>query len=99
MYKAIKPKDTGNDKVFLVMGPWHHGGEIGDGSTLGPLRFGTDTALYFRREILAPFLAHYLKDDAPQANVAPVTAFESGTNKWLRLQSWPSGCPSGCVPI
>ena len=36
VYKAIKPKDTNNDKVFLVMGPWHHGQEIGDGSTLGP---------------------------------------------------------------
>ena len=35
VYKAIKPKDTDNDKVFLVMGPWHHGQEIGDGSTLG----------------------------------------------------------------
>ena len=23
VYKAIEPKDTGNDKVFLVMGPWH----------------------------------------------------------------------------
>jgi putative CocE/NonD family hydrolase len=29
VYKAIKPKDTGNDKVFLVFGPWHHGQEIG----------------------------------------------------------------------
>ncbi len=29
VYKAIKPKDTNNDKVFLVMGPWHHGQEIG----------------------------------------------------------------------
>jgi len=26
VYKAIKPKDTGNDKVFLVIGPWAHGG-------------------------------------------------------------------------
>jgi len=25
VYKAIKPKDTNNDKVFLVLGPWHHG--------------------------------------------------------------------------
>ena len=37
VYKAIKPKDTDNDKVFLVMGPWHHGQEIGDGSTLGAI--------------------------------------------------------------
>ena len=32
VYKAIKPKDTNNDKVFLVMGPWHHGQEIDDTS-------------------------------------------------------------------
>jgi len=96
VYKAIKPKDSGNDKVFLVLGPWHHGQEIGDGSTLGPLRFGSDTGLYFQREILAPFLAQYLKDGAPKADVAPVSAFETGTNKWLRLNAWPSGCASGC---
>ena len=34
VYKAIKPKDVNNDKVFLVLGPWHHGQEIEDGSTL-----------------------------------------------------------------
>ena len=98
VYKAIKPMDTGNDKVFLVLGPWHHGQEIGDGSSLGPLKFGSDTGLYFQREILAPFLAQYLKDGAPKADVAPVTAFETGTNKWLRLNAWPSGCASGCTP-
>jgi putative CocE/NonD family hydrolase len=96
VYKAIEPKDTNNDKVFLVMGPWHHGQEIGDGSTLGPLRFGSDTALYFRREILQPFLDHYLKDGAPKADAAPVTAFETGTNAWRRLSAWPAGCASGC---
>jgi putative CocE/NonD family hydrolase len=97
VYKAIEPKDTGNDKVFLVMGPWHHGQEIGDGSTLGALKFNADTALHFRREILAPFLAQYLKDGAPRADVAPVTAFETGTNTWRRLPAWPSGCASGCT--
>jgi putative CocE/NonD family hydrolase len=96
VYKALKPKDTGNNMVFLVMGPWHHGGEIGDGSSLGALKFGSDTGLYFRREILAPFLAQYLKDGAPKSDTATVTAFETGTNIWRRLSSWPSGCPSGC---
>jgi putative CocE/NonD family hydrolase len=96
VYKAIKPKDTNNDKVFLVMGPWHHGQEILDGSTLGALKFNSDTGLYFRQEILRPFLDQYLKD-GPKADVAPVTAFETGTNKWERLQSWPSGCASGCT--
>jgi putative CocE/NonD family hydrolase len=97
VYRAIKPKDTNNDKVFLVMGPWHHGQEIGDGSTLGALKFNSDTALYFRREILRPFLDQYLKDGAPQADVATVSAFETGTNAWRRLPAWPSGCAGGCT--
>jgi len=97
IYKAIKPKDTKDDKVFLVMGPWHHGQEIGDGSTLGALKFNSDTGLYFRQSILRPFLDQYLKDGAPKADVAPVTAFETGTNTWRRLPSWPAGCASGCA--
>jgi putative CocE/NonD family hydrolase len=97
VYKAIKPKDKDNDKVFLVLGPWHHGQEIGDGSRLGALRFNSDTGLYFRQHILRPFLDHYLKDDAPKADVPPVSAFETGTNTWRRLNAWPSGCASGCA--
>ena len=97
VYKAIKPKDSSNDKVFLVMGPWHHGQEIQDGSTLGVLKFNSDTALYFRREILRPFLDQYLKDGAPKADLPPVVAFETGTNQWRRLPAWPSGCASGCT--
>ncbi len=97
VYKAIKPKDTNNDKVFLVMGPWHHGQEIKDGSSLGAIKFDSDTALYFRREILRPFLDQYLKDGAPKADMPPVVAFETGTNAWLRLPSWPAGCTSGCT--
>jgi uncharacterized protein len=97
VYKAIKPKDTNNDKVFLVMGPWHHAQEIFDGSVLGPMRFNSDTALYFRQNILAPFLAKYLKDSAPKADIAPVYAFETGTNTWQRLPAWPAGCASSCT--
>jgi len=97
VYKAIKPKDANNDKVFLVLGPWHHGQEIGDGSTLGALKFNSDTALHFRREILRPFLDQYLKDGAPKADIPSVSAFETGTNTWRRLPSWPAGCASGCT--
>ncbi len=100
VYKAIKPKDTNNDKVFLTLGPWHHGQEIEDGSTLGAINFHSDTALYFREHILAPFLAHYLKDDnsrATMSEISPVYAYETGTDRWLRLSSWPSGCASGCT--
>jgi uncharacterized protein len=89
VYKAIEPKDTAKDKVFLVIGPWHHGQMIGNGSSLGALKFGGDTALYFRKQILGPFLAQYLKDGAPKADIAPVTAFETGTNAWRHYSAWP----------
>ncbi|HEX2328872.1 MAG TPA: CocE/NonD family hydrolase, partial [Candidatus Angelobacter sp.] len=77
VYKAIKPKDTDNSKVFLVIGPWHHGQEIGDGRTLGALRFDGDTALYFRQNILRPFLDRYLKDGAT-ANAAAASTSSPG---------------------
>jgi putative CocE/NonD family hydrolase len=96
VYKAIKPKDTEN-KVFLVIGPWHHGQEVEDTSTLGALNFNSATGLYFQKEILRPFLDQYLKDEAPKEAIAPVTAFDTGTNTWRRLPSWPSGCASGCT--
>jgi putative CocE/NonD family hydrolase len=94
VYKMIEPNDTVKDKVFLVIGPWHHGQMIGNGSTLGALKFGSDTALYFRKKILAPFLAQYLKDGAPKADIAPVTAFETGTNEWRRYSAWPPHTPN-----
>ena len=97
VYKALKPKDTNNDKVFLVMGPWHHGQEIEDAYSLGAIKFGSDTGTYFRQHILGPFLAQYLKDGAPKADIATVSAFETGTNVWRRLPAWPVSCSSGCA--
>ncbi|TDK67579.1 CocE/NonD family hydrolase [Sapientia aquatica] len=96
VYKAVKPKDS-NNNLFLVMGPWVHGGGIQEGSSLGALHFSSDTALHFRQEILRPFLDRYLKDDKTSAQIPAVSAFETGTNKWRSLNSWPSGCASGCT--
>jgi putative CocE/NonD family hydrolase len=96
VYKALAPKDTNHDKLFLVLGPWHHGQEIGEGSALGPIKFDADTALAFRRDILRPFLDHYLKDGEPKAEIAAVNAFETGTNTWRKLPAWPAGCATGC---
>ena len=96
VYKAIEPKDTNNDKVFLVMGPWHHGQMIRDGSQLGAIKFNSDTSLTFRKEILRPFLDYYLKEGAPKPNISPVVAFETGTNVWRNFKAWPMGCETGC---
>ena len=97
VYRAIKPKDSTGQMVKLVMGPWHHGQEIEEGSSLGAIHFGSDTALYFREHILRPFLAQYLKDGAPKADLAPVTAYQTGSNQWQRLPRWPMACEKGCA--
>jgi uncharacterized protein len=98
VYKVLAPKDNPHDKLFLVLGPWHHGQEIDEAESLGAIKFRSDTGLYFREHILAPFLAHYLQDAAPALTLTAVTAFETGTNRWQQLSSWPSGCAAGCAP-
>jgi uncharacterized protein len=96
-YAVTEPKDTNNDKNFLILGPWRHSGVNYEGYGLGPLRFQGDTALQFRRDVMKPFLDEYLKDGAAKANTPPVFAFETGTNEWRRLQRWPLACEQGCA--
>lgn len=87
VYQAIESRDHTGKQVYLTLGPWHHAQSIFDGSSVGKIRWGHDTAKWWRQQVLAPFLAHHLKG-APM-DVAPVTAFQSGTNQWRRLKQWP----------
>ncbi len=80
----------GADEDRLVIGPWRHGQADGDGSALGSIKFDGDTAAYFRRYILQPFLDAHLKDAAPAAALAPVSAYETGTDVWRGYPSWPA---------
>jgi uncharacterized protein len=96
LYKALKAAQPENPNLYLVMGPWFHHQQRLDGSGVGAIRFGSDTAEYFRKHLLRPFFDHYLKDDAPPLEIAHVTAFETGSNEWRSLSTWPSGCDSGC---
>jgi putative CocE/NonD family hydrolase len=95
-YEATEPKDKANDRNFLVLGPWFHGQANGDGSKLGPLNWDGDTGHWFRLHVMQPFLDANLKDGAPKADIAPVTAFETGTRVWKTYDSWPRSCESGC---
>jgi putative CocE/NonD family hydrolase len=67
-YAATEPKDTANDKSYLVLGPWRHSQVNYDGSSLGAFKWDGDTALQFRRDVLLPFFNQYLKDGAPKAD-------------------------------
>jgi hypothetical protein len=95
-YKATEAKDARNDMSFLAIGPWSHGGSNFEGNYLGPLRFESETGLYFRRSILLPFLNERLREGAPKANTPPVLAYETGTNTWRQYDAFPRSCESSC---
>lgn len=96
VWNALKEGDRAGN-LHLVIGPWYHGQQITEASALGAIKWGQDTGLWFRKHILAPFLAQYLIDGAPKADIARVTAFETGANQWQRLPDWPD-CPgAGCT--
>jgi len=98
VYRALADKPSAKGKLFLVIGPWRHAKTWEDAPDIGKIRLGSDTGTYFRQHILRPFLAQYLKDDAPKADIAPVNAFVTGANHWEQLDHWPSGCMHGCAP-
>lgn len=96
-YQAMEGRDGGNDKNYLVMGPWRHSQVNYDGSALGALKFDGDTAHQFRRDVLKPFFDQYLVDGAPKADTPPVLVYNTGGNHWDRLQQWPRSCAQGCA--
>lgn len=91
VYRALEPKDTHNDLVSLVIGPWRHSGVNYDGSSLGPLRLPGDTALQFRRDYMKPFLDRYLRDITPDNPIPPVLTFETGADRWQVTSTFPVG--------
>ena len=91
-YAALEAHDAANDANFFVAGPWYHGQHFADGSRLGALDFGEDTAARFREDVLSAFLRRFLGGEKDVETPAPVTVFETGTNRWRRFDRWP---PSG----
>jgi putative CocE/NonD family hydrolase len=88
LYKALAAKDPNGQFIHLVLGPWNHGQGRREGRALGLLQFEGDTAGWFRREVMQPFLDHYLKD-APNPNTPRVLAYETGANAWREYDTWP----------
>jgi putative CocE/NonD family hydrolase len=95
VYMALNARADSANKLYLVMGPWFHHQQRLDGSAIGPINFGQDSAAYFRHSILRPFLNHFLKDSTPLNDLAPVTVFETGSNIWRKLHSWPPSLKRG----
>jgi hypothetical protein len=88
IYELLERHDTAKQN-FLVVGPWNHGGwSRGDGRKLGPVDFGSATAEYYRKNILAPFFAYYLKGKGSATRAEAVT-FRTGLNEWIEHTEWP----------
>ena len=88
IYELLEKRDSANLN-YLVVGPWNHGGWGGaTGQKLGPIDFGSPTALDFRMTIEAPWFAYWLKGKGA-LKLAEATTFEVGTNAWQNRASWP----------
>jgi uncharacterized protein len=96
LYSALAPGDPKGDRVHLVLGPWNHGQGRRQGRGIGPIQFEGDTATWFRRNIMQPFLDYYLKD-GPKPDTPRVLVYETGADRWHRYDSWPRACESGCA--
>jgi putative CocE/NonD family hydrolase len=95
LFKALAPKDPNGDIVHLVLGPWNHGQGRREGRGIGPILFAGDTASWFRRTVMQPFLDYYLKD-APKPDTPRVLVYETGADQWHRYDAWPRSCAQGC---
>lgn len=103
-YEVLEKKDKQN-KNFLVIGPWNHGGwGRMDGDALGNIQFGMPTGQQFRKHVQASWFAYYLKGKTtPPAPEAPpmklgdmggggfpeALTFQTGSNTWQSYQQWP----------
>ena len=85
----ILEKDDPDHLNYLVAGPWNHGGwGGGPGNSLGAISFGSDTALYFRQKIEAPWFAYWLKNKG-SLPLKEALLFQTGSDTWVQFDSWP----------
>lgn len=88
MYEAFEKKGKNDNK--LVMGPWYHGQWASrDGSSLGNVQFGSNTAEWYQNNIEIPYFNYHLKGKGDISKQAEATIFFSGANEWKQFEQWP----------
>ncbi len=89
-YKQIK-KDSPKTDLYLVEGPWSHGG-WGRGAEpfFGNVYFGNDQCSdYYLKNIEYPFFAYYLEGKGERP-CAEARVYDSGSLKWQNYEKgWP----------
>ena len=87
-YARLEKSDS-NHLNYLVVGPWNHGGwGGGSGKSLGEIPFRSDTSVYFRQNIEAPWFAYWLKDKG-ELPLKEALLFQTGSDNWVQFNSWP----------
>lgn len=85
-----REQEKGDDRGlnYLVVGPWNHGGWRGPGSSYGPFDMGGPTGDWYRREVELPWFRYWLKGEGT-LNQPEALVFQTGSNRWQKLDSWP----------
>ncbi len=86
-YAKLEPHDT-NHENFLAEGPWRHGYWTTSAVRLGNLEYGQPIGSEFRRNIEAPFFAHYLKGEGG-FDLENTASYQTGTDTWQYYQHFP----------
>jgi putative CocE/NonD family hydrolase len=87
-YRAMESSDS-EQRNFIAIGPWYHGEWfLEGGDSLGNARFGSNTAVYYRREIEATWFRHWLKG-ADVGKLPEARVFDAGARLWRSFDSWP----------
>lgn len=87
IFKTLAQHDV-EHRNYLIAGPWNHGSWRGSGRRLDAIDFGSDTSDYYSRILSGPWLNHWLHEEG-RILTARATIFETGSNRWMRFDSWP----------
>jgi len=87
-YANLEKTDT-KHLNYLVVGPWNHGGwGGGPGNSLGEIPFESDTGVYFRQKVEAPWFAYWLHDKG-SLPLKEALLFQTGSDTWTSFDAWP----------
>lgn len=87
-YKATETQSPQTNSR-IVMGPWYHGQWSREGSHLGNVYFGSNTAAYFQDSLEIPFFNYYLLGKGTTQQIAEANIFFTGENNWKKFPVWP----------
>jgi len=88
-YANLEKTEGQTNLNFLVVGPWNHGGwGRNKGESLGDIPFGSETSLYFRQSVEAPWFAYWLHDKG-SLPFKEALLYQTGSDTWTSFDAWP----------